>query len=76
MPSDLPDFYESNLALLAKNHPHIWKLLTDSSPEPEGEIVDIPEQRVENREPDDGYDQIRSVGVACMPLLVWSDSIR
>ena len=42
MPPDLPDFYESNLALLAKNHPHIWKLLTDPLPEPEGEIVAAP----------------------------------
>ncbi len=54
MKSDLPDFYDSNLSLLKKHHPHVWKTMTESPPEPVGEVFMSPNGklnlRVENGE--------------------------
>ena len=38
MKSDLPDYYDSNLSLLEKHHPDIYKIMTESPPDPMGEI--------------------------------------
>jgi len=39
MITEFPDFYESNLKLLKKNHPDTWKIIQDSDSLPVGEIV-------------------------------------
>jgi len=43
MKSDLPDFYESNLSLLEKHYPDIYKIMTESPPDPMGEIFLSPD---------------------------------
>ncbi len=54
MKSDLPDYYDSNLSLLKKHHPDIYKIMTESPPDPVGEIFLSPNGklnlRVENGE--------------------------
>jgi Tfp pilus assembly protein PilF len=54
MKPDLPDYYESNLDLLKKHHPHVYKTMAESSPEPVGEVFISPKGkpnlRVVNRE--------------------------
>lgn len=42
MPTNAPDFFNQNMALLKRNHPHVWEILTQSPPEPEGEIFLAP----------------------------------
>ncbi len=46
MKSDLPDFYESNLSLLEKHHPDIYKIMTESPPDPMGEIFMSPDGKL------------------------------
>ena len=36
--TELPNFYEANMALLKKHHPHIWATIDSDSCEPMGEI--------------------------------------
>ncbi len=38
MKSDLPDYYDSNLSLLEKHYPDIYKIMTESPPDPVGEV--------------------------------------
>ena len=42
MPAKHPDFFSTNMKLLQKNHPHIWRMMTKNPPEPEGEIILAP----------------------------------
>ena len=39
MKTDLPDYYEKNLSLLKKCHPHIYKTIIENPSEPVGEVV-------------------------------------
>ncbi|MCK5312106.1 MAG: DUF115 domain-containing protein [Desulfobacteraceae bacterium] len=42
MPTDYVeqvDFFNANMRLLKKNHPHIWAVMKKNPPEPEGEII-------------------------------------
>ncbi|MBA4368673.1 MAG: hypothetical protein C0403_13665, partial [Desulfobacterium sp.] len=36
---DIPDYYETNLAILQKHHPHVFQMISDDRPEPFGEII-------------------------------------
>ncbi len=36
---DIPDYYETNLALLQKHHPHVFQIISKTRPDPFGEIV-------------------------------------
>ena len=42
MPANTQDFFKKNMATLKKNHPHLWAILTQSPPEPVGEICPAP----------------------------------
>ena len=39
MTTKSPDFYESNMKLLKNNHLQAWKMITDKSPDPIGQIL-------------------------------------
>ncbi|MCP3941163.1 MAG: DUF115 domain-containing protein [Desulfobacteraceae bacterium] len=39
------DYYESNLELLKKNHPAVWKRITNEPPEPLGTIFSTPDNK-------------------------------
>ncbi|MBN1930576.1 MAG: DUF115 domain-containing protein [Desulfobacterales bacterium] len=42
MKSNLPNFYDLNLSLLKKMHPHVWKIMIESTSEPTGEVFISP----------------------------------
>ena len=42
MPDNSSDFLKKNMGALKKNHPHVWEILTQSPPEPVGEIFPAP----------------------------------
>ena len=58
MTSNLPDFYKTNLALLEKHHPHIWKIMTESPPDPAGEIFPSPNGKLNLRVPNQAGEDI------------------
>lgn len=46
MKTDLPNYYEKNLSLLQKAHPHIYTIMTENPPDPVGEVMISPSGKV------------------------------
>jgi hypothetical protein len=42
MKTDLPNYYEKNLSLLQKAHPHVYAIMTENPPDPIGEVIISP----------------------------------
>ena len=49
MKPHLTDFYDSNLSLLKKHHPHIWKSMAEFPPDPVGEVFLSPNGKINLR---------------------------